>query len=194
MSGNSEVPGQENPEDLEEVRVLTRSDELFQSAVHLAEGFPFRFVRDEGELFEPTHLSGLPVILLVDFGTATAPLLESLTLGGIVVAGKGASLLEAWEKYLLSRASAAVPLLDFENFLRDKVRSSLTRCEWPGGAYAFFQGILENVLISEALRMTDGNRQKTARLLGISRTTLRNRMQEKIPFEENSANAENRDL
>ena len=134
------------------------------------------------------------MILLVDFGTATAPLLESLTLGGIVVAGKGASLLEAWEKYLFSRVSVAVPLLDFENFLRDKVRSSLTRCEWPGGAYAFFQGILENVLISEALRMTDGNRQKTARLLGISRTTLRNRMQEKIPFEENSANAENRDL
>ncbi|MHB1606995.1 MAG: helix-turn-helix domain-containing protein [Leptospirales bacterium] len=191
MSGDSVLTEKGIPVDQDnrdEVRILTRSEDLFQSAVRLGTGFPFRFVQSEGVPFEPNCSSSLPAIILLDLGTVPVPVLDSLTLGGIVVIGKGSSLLESWEKYLLKRISASVPSLDLEEFLRDKVRSTLTRCEWPGGAYDFFQGIVETVLISEALRMTDGNRQKTARLLGISRTTLRNRMQERVFADGNLAN------
>lgn len=180
----------ENVEGIEEVRVLTRSDELFQSVIKASAGFPFRFVRDDGMTQESSGFFGSPGIILVDLGSAPAPEWECLSLGGIIVTGKGGSLLEAWEKYLLVKTPSMGPSSNLEDFLREKVRTILTRCEWPGGVYSFFQGIVENVLISEALRLTEGNRQKAARLLGISRTTLRNRMLEKDSEDESSANAE----
>ncbi|MHB1286030.1 MAG: helix-turn-helix domain-containing protein [Leptospirales bacterium] len=189
---DSEPPKQENCESFEEVWVLTRSDELFQSVVNAADGFPFRFVREDGMTLESICSFGRSGIILVDLGSAPALVWENLTLGGIIVTGKGGSLLESWEKYLLVKIPSPVPSANLEDFLREKVRSILTRCEWPGGVYSFIQGIVENVLISEALRLTEGNRQKAARLLGISRTTLRNRMLEKISEDEGSANAESR--
>lgn len=190
MSGDSGLSEEGPPANMEEVRILTRSEDLFQSVVRLGSGFPFRFVQDDGIILESYYSHTMPAIFLLDLGTVPVPVFDSLSLGGIVVIGKGSSLLESWEKYLLGRISATASSLDLEEFLRDKVRSTLTRCEWPGGAYAFFQGIVETVLISEALRMTNGNRQKTARLLGISRTTLRNRMQERVFVDGDPSNPE----
>lgn len=190
MSGDSGLSEEGPPANMEEVRILTRSEDLFQSVVRLGSGFPFRFVQDDGIVLESYYSHTMPAIFLLDLGTVPVPVFDSLSLGGIVVIGKGSSLLESWEKYLLGRISATASSLDLEEFLRDKVRSTLTRCEWPGGAYAFFQGIVETVLISEALRMTNGNRQKTARLLGISRTTLRNRMQERVFVDGDPSNLE----
>ena len=85
-----------------------------------------------------------------------------------------------WKDFLDQTFSVECSPDGFEDFLRWRMRPVLERsCDWPGGVFNFFQEILASVLISEALLITGGNRQKTAQILGISRTTLRNRMQDK---------------
>ncbi|MHB1926047.1 MAG: helix-turn-helix domain-containing protein [Leptospirillum sp.] len=158
------------------VQVLTRSEELFAKIVEMGQVSPYRHFRRTGS--EEESVPG--GVMLVDTGTMEI-IGRKLNSGeGVLVLGKGDALLQQWKKFLDLRMSGECSPEGFEEFLRLRVRQALQRsCTWPGGAYDFFQGILSSVLISEALDLTGGNRQKTAQVLGISRTTLRNRMQEK---------------
>lgn len=158
------------------VQVLTRSEELFARIVEIGQVSPYRHFRRTGAE-EETDPGG---VLLVDTGTMEVSSRNLDSGEGILILGKGETLLQQWKKFLDLRISGECSPEGFEEFLRLRVRQALQRsCTWPGGAYDFFQGILSSVLISEALDLTGGNRQKSAQILGISRTTLRNRMQEK---------------
>ncbi len=157
-------------------RVLTRSRILFKSIGAITDGTGIHLVLDNKGLGIP--LEGFKdFVVLVDLDSFPLPDRKDLNDGSILIVGKGDGLLNAWNGFLEDRPKVLFPD-GLEGFLREKVRETLGRCHWSGGAYAFFQGIVEEVLISEALRITGGNRQKTARLLGISRTTLRNRLKE----------------
>ncbi len=160
----------------EVVQVMTRSEELFAKIVEIGQVSPYRHFRRTGAEEE-----GVPGgVMLVDTGTMEISSRKLNSGEGVLVLGKGDALLQQWKKFLDLRVSGECSPDGFEEFLRLRVREALQRsCTWPGGAYDFFQGILSSVLISEALDLTGGNRQKTAQVLGISRTTLRNRMQEK---------------
>lgn len=158
------------------VQVLTRSEELFSKIVEIGQFSPYRHFRRTGaeEEIDPGG------VMLVDTGTMEISSRKLNSGEGVLVLGKGDALLQQWKKFLDLRVSGECSPEGFEEFLRLRVREALQRsCTWPGGAYDFFQGILSSVLVSEALDLTGGNRQKTAQVLGISRTTLRNRMQEK---------------
>lgn len=158
------------------VQVLTRSEELFAKIVEIGQVSPYRHFRRTGaeEEIEPGG------VMLVDTGTMEVSSRKFNSGEGILVLGKGETLLQQWKNFLDLRTAGECSPEGLEEFLRLRVRQALQRsCTWPGGAYDFFQGILSSVLISEALDLTGGNRQKTAQILGISRTTLRNRMQEK---------------
>lgn len=158
------------------VQVLTRSEELFAKIVEIGKVSSYRNFR-RTEMDEEIDPGGL---MLVDTGTVEVSVRHLSSGEGIFLFGKGESLLHQWKIFLDLRMSGECFPEGFEEFLRIGVRQVLQRsCTWPGGIYDFFQGILSSVLISEALGLTGGNRQKAAQILGISRTTLRNRMQEK---------------
>lgn len=157
-------------------RVLTRSRLLFESIGAITDRTDIHLVLDNNGLGISQN-AGREFVVMVDLESFPLPEWKELNEGTILIVGKGDGLVNAWKRFLEDRPKTSMPD-GLEGSLREKVRETLSRCQWPGGAYAFFQGIVEEVLISEALRITGGNRQKTARLLGISRTTLRNRLKE----------------
>lgn len=174
MKRNAQVDaGAEPPK---RVRVLTRSRSLFDAIALVPDSSDFQLVMDNNALGMPQN-QVRDFVVMVDLEYFSVPSWKELYEGAILVVGKGEALLSAWRRFLEGRPDASLPDA-LERSLREKVRETLSRWQGAGGAYAFFQGILEEALISEALRITGGNRQKTAKLLGISRTTLRNRLKE----------------
>jgi DNA-binding protein Fis len=158
------------------VRVLTKSRLLFDAIALLPDLSDILLVMDNNALGMPQD-QARDYVVMVDLEHFSVPSWKELNEGTILVVGKGEGLLNAWRRFLEGRPDASLPDA-LERSFREKIRETLSRWQGAGGAYAFFQGILEEALISEALRITGGNRQKTAKLLGISRTTLRNRLKE----------------
>ena len=157
------------------VRVYTLSEELFKNVSELGRVAPYQFhwktVMEMGAVSKG--------LILVDTGTMEIDIAGEMK-EGLLLFGKGEDLLRRWKDFLDQTFSVECSPEGFEEFLRWRIRPVLERsCEWPGGVFNFFQEILSSVLISEALLLTGGNRQKTAQILGISRNTLRNRMQDK---------------
>ena len=63
-----------------------------------------------------------------------------------------------------------------EEVIRHWMRGSMT----AGGAGSTFEAILDrcaSILVSEALNLTDGNRSRAAKLLGLSRPTLHSKIE-----------------
>ena len=157
------------------VSVYTLSEDLFRMVAELGKSGPYQF-QWKTSMEAETVSKGL---ILVDTGTIEIDLYRT-SKEGIFLLGKGEALLQRWKDFLDQTFSVEGSPDGFEDFLRWRMRPVLERsCDWPGGVFNFFQEILASVLISEALLITGGNRQKTAQILGISRTTLRNRMQDK---------------
>ena len=130
------------------VQVLTRSEELFAKIVEIGQVSPYRHFRRTGaeEEIEPGG------VMLVDTGTMEVSSRKFNSGEGILVLGKGETLLQQWKNFLDLRTAGECSPEGLEEFLRLRVRQALQRsCTWPGGAYDFFQGILSSVLISEAL-------------------------------------------
>ena len=70
----------------------------------------------------------------------------------------------------------------FDHLIRRKVRDFMVRSSGRGapggmGIFAFFRSMMEEILVSEAMAISRGNQVKGAKLLGISRTTLREKLQ-----------------
>lgn len=96
----------------------------------------------------------------------------------IILTGDGDRLVEALEHFLFLREplSSAVGI---EMLLHAKCRQYLkaVAClKESDSAYAFFADLLDRTLIPSALHVTDGNQHRASRILGISRTTFRNKM------------------
>ncbi len=76
----------------------------------------------------------------------------------------------------------------FDHLIRRKVRDFMVRSSGRGapgglGIFAFFRSMMEEILVSEALAISRGNQVKGARLLGISRTTLREKLKQNEDLE-----------
>ncbi len=69
----------------------------------------------------------------------------------------------------------------FDNLVRRKVREFMVRSRLRGaaggvGIFAFFKDLIEEILVSESMALSKGNQVHAAKLLGISRTTLREKL------------------
>jgi len=71
----------------------------------------------------------------------------------------------------------------FDHLIRRKVREFMVRSSGRGapgglGIFAFFRSMMEEILVSEAMAISRGNQVRGAKLLGISRTTLREKLKQ----------------
>ncbi|MDA8060147.1 MAG: helix-turn-helix domain-containing protein [Leptospirillum sp.] len=71
----------------------------------------------------------------------------------------------------------------FDHLVRRKVRDFMVRSSGRGapgglGIFAFFRSMMEEILVSEAMAISRGNQVRGAKLLGISRTTLREKLRQ----------------
>jgi hypothetical protein len=170
MVPSNSLPEAESP--ARDVHVYTLSEDLFRKVADLGKDGPYRIAWKNG--MDANPVSG--GLILVDTGTVDIDLYRA-SKEGVFLLGKGESLLQRWRDFLDQKLFDDCSPEGFEDFLRWRMRPALERSsDWPGGVFEFFQQILASVLISEALLIAGGNRQKTAQILGISRTTLRNRM------------------
>ena len=167
-------PLQDSIADFRVVHVYTLSEELFGKVSELGKVGSYHFQWKTA--MEPNFVS--KGLILIDTGTVEVNVGGGIK-EGLYLLGKGEDLLQKWKDFLDQTFSVECSPEGFEDFLRWRIRPVLERsCDWPGGVFNFFQEILASVLISEALLLTGGNRKKTAQILGISRNTLRNRMQD----------------
>ena len=129
-------------------------------------------------------LSGECRLILVD--RATMPPVEiSDASFRIILSGEGPDLLHALEECFFMRDSL-VAAVGIDQLLYAKFRQylqSVSTLKDPESAYPFFCSLLDRILIPGILEVTAGNQHRASQILGISRTTFRNKMKE-IQIEE----------
>ena len=105
----------------------------------------------------------------------------------LILSGSGDELVCALESFLFLREPFSVAV-GIEHLLHAKCRqylSAVSSLRDQDSAYAFFVSLLDRLLLPGALEVAQGNQHRASKILGISRTTFRNKMkmleQEGIP-------------
>ena len=96
----------------------------------------------------------------------------------LILSGSGDELVAALESFLFLREPFSVAV-GVEHLLHAKCRqylSAVSSLRDTGSAYAFFVGLLDRLLLPGALEVAQGNQHRASKILGISRTTFRNKM------------------
>ncbi len=120
-----------------------------------------------------------PACRLLLFDQDTLPPVElSDSRFRIILSGTGEGLVRALEEFLFLREPLC-SAVGIEMLLHSKCRQYLklvANLKDSDPAYAFFSDLLDRMLIPSALDVTDGNQHRASQILGISRTTFRNKM------------------
>ena len=96
----------------------------------------------------------------------------------VILSGESDELLQALEEFLFLR-DPLVSAVGIEPLLHAKCRQylmAISTLKDPVSAYPFFCSLLDRILIPNVLEITGGNQHKASRILGMSRTTFRNKM------------------
>ncbi len=96
----------------------------------------------------------------------------------LILSGSGDELVTALESFLFLREPFSVAM-GIEHLLHAKCRqylSAVSSLRDTGSAYAFFISLLDRLLLPGALDVAQGNQHRASKILGISRTTFRNKM------------------
>ena len=96
----------------------------------------------------------------------------------LILSGSGDELVNALESFLFLQEPFSVAV-GIEHLLHAKCcqyLSAVGSLRDTGSAYAFFVGLLDRLLLPGALEVAQGNQHRASKILGISRTTFRNKM------------------
>lgn len=96
----------------------------------------------------------------------------------VILSGESLELLQALDEFLFLR-DPLVSAVGIEPLLYAKCRQylqAISTLKDPESAYPFFCSLLDRMLIPCVLEITGGNQHKASRILGMSRTTFRNKL------------------